>query len=352
MGASVVNKDIEMSVTSDKGSWVAIGFSGGSTLSMDNEGKGVEMICCTSGQVKRYWVTAKVTPAGGSVVAGSSCSHISGTTTMRFKRPLAAANAKEVAITPGTAQVLIFAHGASSSSTAFSYHNDDKGGTKIDFATLATSEADKKSAEAVLWLHLICMVLSWGGLLPWGVVLANRIRKVADMPPGRWFILHRRFQVVGWCVQLIGFVFILVHVSNTSGKHFDNGHAILGLIVIVLGTQQPFNASLRHLCAHPHAGEPKTTGRRIFEIFHEGGGYISVVFGLLNCWFGVWQLSEKLYNSTVIIVASIFAALGTLPVTAYFVISLVNPDNRLSRMIAGVASKVELGDGSPVGKPE
>jgi len=96
-------KTIEIAVISDRNSWVGVGFSSGTAVSMI----GQDLYACTNGAVNRYWVTSKSAPSGGTPVVGSSCAFVNGKTTMTFSRPQAAAGANTVAITPGTSQVVI-----------------------------------------------------------------------------------------------------------------------------------------------------------------------------------------------------------------------------------------------------
>eukprot|EP00438_Fugacium_kawagutii_P034245 Skav225938 [mRNA] locus=scaffold1500:428091:429948:- [translate_table: standard] len=72
---------------------------------------------------------------------------------MRFQRTLAASS-KEIEITPGTQQMVIWAYGTT---PGLADHNANRGDKMVDFATLGASTA----AGPVLWLHFILMA-SWG----------------------------------------------------------------------------------------------------------------------------------------------------------------------------------------------
>jgi len=210
----------------------------------------------------------------------------------------------------------------------------------IDFLTMSASEAEKKSGELVLYLHLICMTLSWGCLLPWGVALANRTRNISGQPKGAWFKLHRNMQIVGWVVQLIGFVMAVWHVKENAGGKSETGHAYIGLVVVAIGTMQPFNAAMR---PHPpDAGEARSAGRLLFEIAHKGGGYVAIVLGLLNVCAGVKLLGDKNYNTTTIVFALTLCLLGAVPVIGYVIAAIVLPNNKFSRMCVGAGASVGI----------
>ncbi|CAE7450307.1 unnamed protein product [Symbiodinium sp. CCMP2456] len=319
--------DIRIVVKSSMNTWIGLGFVQGDSVSMID----ADAFVCSGGEVLRYWMTAKSTPTSGVSVPGSSCSTVSGQVTMEFTRKLEADSANEVAVTPGTSQTIIFAHGEEGSTT-LSYHFGNRGGLILDFAETGSAVVAKATAPASLWLHLIFMAIGWGALLPWGVALANRTRNVTGAPPGSWFKLHKRIQVVGWAVQLVGFCMAVWYVQALQ---FTSAHHVIGFVAVVLGTMQPFNAILRKLCAHPHPGDSKTAGRLLFEIVHKGSGYIATLMGMLNCWIGVLLLIRNEFEVAVIAVAATLAALGTGSVTFYFILSLIQKDNCISKALTG-----------------
>ncbi|CAK9000563.1 Cytochrome b561 [Durusdinium trenchii] len=333
MYADVANgQDADIEVTSTGDGWSALGFIEGSSVSMTGgSGGGNDAFICSGGEVKRYWITSYTTPSGGVAVPGSSCSMVSGNRVMRFKRPLAASSATEIAMTPGTSQMVIWAHGNSPTLSQHGSSGSDRGGSMVDFATLSAVGATKAVGPA-LFLHVILMVIGWGTLLPWGVAIANRTRTVSNAKPGAWFKWHKRLQSIGWLIQLVGFGMAIWHVQE-NGTHFSGPHQIIGLVVVIIGTSQPFNALLRKLCAHPTPGDDKTTGRLVWEIAHKGLGYFATLLGMVNCWVGVALLIKGEYEVAAIAVAATLSSIGTLSVTFYFILSLIQKDNCISRML-------------------
>lgn len=331
--AELQGSSVDVQVTGSTAGWLGIGFSEGATVSMTGgTGGGCDAFICSDGEVKRYWMTSYSEPSGGVSVPGASCSVLSGQTVMRFQRAVAAQTATEIPVTAGTDQMVIWAFG---SSAALSYHQSNRGGSMVDFATLEATGVSKE-VSAVLYLHLIFMAISWGTLLPWGVAIANRTRSVSNGRPGAWFQWHKKLQMLGWLVQLVGFAMAVWHVQE-NGAHFSGLHQIIGLVVVILGTSQPFNALLRKSCAHPHPGEKKTTGRVVWEILHRGVGYVATVLGVVNCWVGVILLVRFGYGIAAVVVAACLSGLGTLSVLLYVILSVINKDNCISTTL--VASK-------------
>mmetsp|Transcript_145973 Transcript_145973/g.265967 ORF Transcript_145973/g.265967 Transcript_145973/m.265967 type:complete len:597 (-) Transcript_145973:71-1861(-) len=341
MTAQIREKDIEIQVTSQRDTWVGLGFSKGDSQDMAGDGKGVEMYCCTSGVVMRYWVISKSQPSGGQAVLGSTCSHVSGKTDMKFRRTLAASLPNSVEITPGKGQVLIFAQG-SNGQTYWHFHGEESGAKNVDLGTLSHSEVEKKSASAVLYMHLMFMTLAWGALVPWGIALANRAKNVAGAPSGAWFRLHRGFNTAGWFLQLIGIVMAVKHVADTGAGHFDSFHKAMGLVVVILGTSQPFIALLRCFFEKPEEGKLRTTGRMAWEIVHKGIGYIAVLFGVINIMSGIVLLNKQDYDGMSIVVATILFVLSLFPVILYFTLSVCNQNNFISKLCVG--AKASQGD--------
>ncbi|CAK0904684.1 unnamed protein product, partial [Prorocentrum cordatum] len=129
--------------------------------------------------------------------------------------------------------------------------------------------------------HVVCMCLSWGCLLPLGVVWAHYLRDSQWEPGGvpAWFQGHRWLQSIGVCLQLVGCVFILLW---KRAAHFRLPHEIIGLVVVLLGCLQPLNAQLRHLKVVGHAGRGAGPWRRAWELLHKGSGYTAVALGFVS----------------------------------------------------------------------
>jgi len=179
--------------------------------------------------------------------------------------------------------------------------------------------------SSLLVAHVVCMVLSWGLLLPLGVLWARNLRQINVKFDGHpiWFAGHRILQSIGWLLQLMGFAFIYAHKQKGGGVlavHFTAPHEILGLVVVVLGSSQPINAQLRHLpcVGHPSAEEGRTNARIVWEFLHKGQGYIAVILGAINVIVGVVYAHAFGFSASFVTGAGVCAAilLGFLLVAA------------------------------------
>ena len=358
-----------------KHAWIGFGLAADGTMAKS------ELFVCDvagGGRGMRYWSVANGHPENGEIVNGSSCSSSSSsssaaaaavasadptylnedaadadggktTTTMTFTRKIQGSGDAVVPsreIRPGTDQSIIYAHGATGA-FAFAYHGSNCGSVSVDFSTGAGGGGQARSPAVLVVLHVVLMGASWGALLPWGAALANRARVVSGN--GEWFKLHRRFQYVGWALQIVGFAAIFAHVAQGSSapSHFLSTHAKLGLVVTIVGTLQPLNAMMR-----PHPTDEKT-GRKSacragWELWHKGIGWSAVLGGLLNVVLGAVLLNSFGYSSAfVVFVVVLLAVAGVAPVVVYFASALASPRaNACSRMcVAWVAgSSAALAD--------
>ncbi len=131
----------------------------------------------------------------------------------------------------------------------------------------------------MIMLHGIFMVLSWGILLQWGAFIARYLRHKDPL----WFKLHRAIQVSGVVLSFLGLIFGIVSVGN---GHFRFAHGALGLVVTILGLQQPFNALIRP--HKPEDGAEKTTKRFIWEFLHKNIGRLALLIAIVQISMGLF----------------------------------------------------------------
>lgn len=178
-------------------------------------------------------------------------------------------------------------------------------------ATLGAGSDDPaavaKPAEPVLLAHFILMLVSWGFLLPLGVVFARRGRNGYEAKEGAWFRIHKVFQYAGLLLQLGGFVAAVMYVQVYGlFGHFAGPHEVAGLVVVFLGLMQPVSAFFR---PHPPAaGEAKTRGRLIFEIYHKGIGWLCVALSIFTIFLGIQYLILLNYDAATFTLAVALAA--------------------------------------------
>jgi hypothetical protein len=129
------------------------------------------------------------------------------------------------------------------------------------------------------------MFAAWGVLLPLGVLVAATLR---DFDP-TWFRLHRGLNYAGLAAALAAWIVALVklgplNVGSESGA-LPSAHAVVGMLVMILGLLQPVNAILR-----PHKGEKY---RPLWEIVHKTTGRVAWAGGLANVMVGIVLFRER-----------------------------------------------------------
>mmetsp|Transcript_45010 Transcript_45010/g.108852 ORF Transcript_45010/g.108852 Transcript_45010/m.108852 type:complete len:782 (-) Transcript_45010:681-3026(-) len=147
------------------------------------------------------------------------------------------------------------------------------------------------SLDGWLQIHIVCMILSMGLLIPIGVLVPMVFRDSLASNDA-WFRYHRILQSLGVLILVIGAAVALANVSI----HFMQVHHKLGVAMFVLVLLQPLNALVR-----PHKADESTddensskpsTKRTIWEVVHKGLGRIIVIASWANIFLGVKLLKE------------------------------------------------------------
>lgn len=169
----------------------------------------------------------------------------------------------------------------------------------------------RRAPESILLAHIALMLGSWGCLLPWGVAIAKRTRKVP--PVGAWFTAHLRLATYGWGMQLAGFAMGVIYCQKYTA-HFVQVHPILGLIVVLLGFLQPLNAVFR-----PHP-EPKTWKRLLWEFIHKASGRLALAISIVTIITGILLLTAFAYTDRTVAATAACAALCMIPPYVYLAV--------------------------------
>lgn len=202
-----------------------------------------------------------------------------GSVTVLFTRPLnpVAAGVGTLAeaggsIRPSGETGIIWGYGTlPSSGTASPAYHDFRAFGTIDLESGAVSE--DTSLEVWKKAHAALMTLSWGVLLPVGLMMP-RFFKHRWHNYG-WFKAHRAIQCLGLVCSLAGVLLTLKFKSGTQTLHKG-----LGITVMVVGWLQPLNALLRK---HPH----DSWKRKLWYQIHANMGRAAVVAGVANVFVGV-----------------------------------------------------------------
>lgn len=173
--------------------------------------------------------------------------------------------------------------------------------------------------------HGSLMLISWGFLLPLGVIIARFLRRLDPL----WFKVHRAMQMTGVSLALIGFI-----IAVSSFNVFQAGypavnimHGSLGLIVMTLGVLQPINAYFR-----PH--EKGTVKRQRWEYLHKGSGYAAVCLGPITVIIGSTLVADDGKYFQIMIGLSL--------VTLFSIMGYLHTENKKEEKPAGTPSSEDL----------
>jgi len=132
-------------------------------------------------------------------------------------------------------------------------------------------------------------------------------------------------------LTVIAFSVIAAHVG--SDKHFQSGHSVVGIVVVVLALLQGVLGAIR-----PHKGDDWRTP---WEWAHKGVGYVATVLGLVAVILGSGLAAEKAgipVGGWVGVTAAIAAVWAVAYITLAVVFALCAPSGDLSpdrKMAAG-----------------
>ena len=184
--------------------------------------------------------------------------------------------------------------------------DDDGDDNDNSESTKSFEEQEEEELDSELLWHASLMIISWGWVLPSGVLFA-RFRHRQN---GLWFKIHRIMQPIGLFIAIIGWIIALVNFDvfeYKGGDDNDNNddedddddmedkeeeqeerkayyHGVMGCVVMIMGLMQPINAFIR-----PHApqpGDPKPSSRLVWEIIHKSMGYFAITLAVATIVLG------------------------------------------------------------------
>jgi protein-S-isoprenylcysteine O-methyltransferase Ste14 len=138
-------------------------------------------------------------------------------------------------------------------------------------------------AQGPMLTHGSLMLVSWGFILPLGVISARLLRHRLN---AIWFKIHQILQPFGLIIALIGWSIALKNFNILGSGIRDKAytHAVCGTTAMCLGLLQPFNAVVR-----PHSpkdGEEKGKWRVVWEVIHKGLGYVAIILAIVTVGLG------------------------------------------------------------------
>lgn len=284
--AAGAHTSVKVLITSTAtGGWNGVGFGPGMTRA--------DLVIGWPGGVNMYRPTAttEASVAGNLIsngVTGASAEVRDGTLRVAFTRSLASGGG--TALTEDGTLNMIYAIGPAAQ---LGYHMANRGSFNIVLnggAAAASNVCDTAvvNDDAKLRrLHAICMITSWGFLLPAGAIIAKTFKKMDPF----WFHAHKCFQVLGLAIAFTGWMVALMNFAPLFGKSVEAdpiggtasndkvSHYCMGMLVMAMGIAQPFNAMVR-----PSKGEHR---RFVWEVLHKGFGWAAIVLASATIFLGI-----------------------------------------------------------------
>ncbi|KAL8088000.1 hypothetical protein AgCh_037949 [Apium graveolens] len=153
--------------------------------------------------------------------------------------------------------------------------------TTIDVMS-GTAETTHSNIHTLKMVHGVLNAISWGVLLPVGVVVARYLRHFQSLGPA-WFYFHAGVQLLAILLGTTGFA-IGIRLGQMSSGTVYGLHRKLGISAFCLGSLQTLALLFR----------PKTTNkyRKYWKSYHHFVGYACVVLGVVNVFQGFEVMGE------------------------------------------------------------
>ncbi|PHT55105.1 hypothetical protein CQW23_03591 [Capsicum baccatum] len=155
--------------------------------------------------------------------------------------------------------------------------------------------------------HGIINGVSWGMMMPLGVVLARLRYLQLPQLPALWFYLHIYCQSIAYVLGIVGggLGFYLRKQSPEGVKH--TSHRYIGSALLVLATLQFLAHCLRLKKEHKH--------RVYWNIYHWCTGYGTIILAIVNCFKGFQLMDDGMWMT--VYTASYIAFLASLAFVAF-----------------------------------
>ena len=144
----------------------------------------------------------------------------------------------------------------------------------IDMYTADISNQPAAPNQTLKRVHGILNTISWGILLPLGVIFARYLRPILDPA---WFYIHISFQTLGYALGVIGWGLGMKLRSLTAAVH--TSHQNIGIALFVFSTLQMFAFFLR-------PGKDMKI-RKYWNVYHHLLGYTIIGLSIINIFKGI-----------------------------------------------------------------
>ncbi|XP_041028373.1 cytochrome b561 and DOMON domain-containing protein At5g47530-like [Juglans microcarpa x Juglans regia] len=156
-------------------------------------------------------------------------------------------------------------------------------------------------------IHGVLNVVSWGILMPIGVIIARYLRVFKSADPA-WFYLHVTCQTSAYIIGVSGWATGLKLGNDSAGVQYTK-HRTLGILLFILATLQVFALLLRPNKDHKY--------RFYWNIYHHSVGYSVILLSIINIFLGfeILMPEKKWKNAYIAII--VFLVLNAVWLEAY-----------------------------------
>ncbi|KAM7271292.1 hypothetical protein ACFE04_030506 [Oxalis oulophora] len=156
--------------------------------------------------------------------------------------------------------------------------------------TLTNYEGESKSKLRKKNVHGVLNVVSWGIMMPIGVIFARFLKGMMPENP-TWFYLHMICQT---CAYIIGVAGWATGMKLGNESNICSMHRKIGITIFAFGTIQVFALFLRPKPDHKY--------RFYWNIYHHSIGYLVITLSIVNIFNGFDMLHpEKKYEKAYIV---------------------------------------------------
>ncbi|XP_021719418.1 cytochrome b561 and DOMON domain-containing protein At4g17280-like [Chenopodium quinoa] len=135
------------------------------------------------------------------------------------------------------------------------------------------------------YAHGVMNVVSWGILMPLGIIIARHMKAIIPSADPTWFYLHVGCQLTAYIVGVAGWATGL-KISNGSHEFFHLSHRWIGIILFCMATLQVSALLIRPHIEHQY--------RNYWNKYHHTIGYLILSLSTINILQGLKLLDPAL----------------------------------------------------------
>lgn len=173
--------------------------------------------------------------------------------------------------------------------------------TNIDLLTAQASTVELPN-QKLKNNHGLISAVSWGLLMPLGVMAARYLRPISGSNPA-WFYTHIAFQCTGYVLGVVSWALGLKLHNLNEGGAVPYKHRNIGISIFALATLQVLALLLRP--------KPDAKYRKYWNIYHHTVGYATIILIIINIFEGLDLLQpEDKWTTAYVIVLCVLGGIS------------------------------------------